>query len=69
MELMENTDTVVVISAGNAFNWASASIFSYLYNDDVSFDTVGAPGSYANAFTVASVKNAGSVSNYFTAAG
>ena len=66
MEMMADTDTVVVISAGNAGNWAAASTFSYLYNDDVSFDTVGAPGSYANAFTVASVENDGSVGYYFT---
>ncbi|MBQ7099280.1 MAG: S8 family serine peptidase [Oscillospiraceae bacterium] len=66
MELMENTDTVVVISAGNASNWPVASTFGYLYHDDVSFDTVGAPGSYANAFTVASVDNDGSVGHYFS---
>ena len=66
MELMETTDTVVVISAGNASNWPATSIFGYLYHDDVSFDTVGAPGSYANAFTVASVDNDGSVGDYFT---
>ena len=65
MEMMTETDTVVVISAGNAFNWAAASTFGYLYNDDVSFDTVGAPGSYNSAFTVASVDNDGAVGNYF----
>ena len=69
MEMMTETDTVVVISAGNASNWAVASTFGYLYNDDVSFDTVGAPGSYASAFTVASVENDGSVGFYLTAAG
>ena len=66
MELMTHTDTVVTISAGNASNWPVASTFGYLYHDDVSFDTVGAPGSYANAFTVASVDNDGSVGNYFS---
>ena len=66
MELMETTDTVVVISAGNASNWPATSTFGYLYHDDVSFDTVGAPGSYANAFTVASVDNDGSVGEYFS---
>ncbi len=69
MEMMTHTDTVVVISAGNASNWAVASLFGYLYNDDVSFDTVGAPGSYASAFTVASVENDGTVGYYFNAAG
>ena len=65
MEMMTQTDTVVVISAGNAFNWAATTSFGYLYNDDVSFDTVGAPGSYANAFTVASVDSSGIVGFYF----
>ena len=66
MEMMTHTDTVVVISAGNASNWAAASTFGYLYNDDVSFDTVGSPGSYGNAFTVASVDNTGAMGYYFT---
>ena len=69
MDMMAETETVVVISAGNASSWPVASTFGYLYSDDVSFDTVGAPGSYANAFTVASVENDGAVGNYFTAAG
>ena len=69
MEMMKDTDTVVTISAGNAGNWAAASIFGYLYHDDVSFDTVGSPGSYGSAFTVASVENAGEVGYYFTASG
>ena len=69
MDMMTETDTVVVISAGNASNWAVASIFGYLYSEDVSFDTVGAPGSYASAFTVASVENDGTVGHYFEAAG
>ena len=69
MEMMTETDTVVSISAGNASNWSVASIFGYLYNEDVSFDTVGAPGSYANAFTVASVENDGGVGNYFAVNG
>ena len=66
MEMMTQTDTVVVISAGNASSWAAASTFGYLYNDDVSFDMVGSPGSYGNAFTVASVENSGSMGFYFT---
>ena len=66
LEMMTHTDTVVVISAGNAYNWATASTFGYLYNDDVSFDTVGSPGSYGSAFTVASVENDGAMGFYFT---
>ena len=69
MEMMTQTDTVVVISAGNASNWAATTMFGYLYNDDASFDAVGAPGSYSSAFTVASVENDGTVGFYFTANG
>ena len=69
MEMMTHTDTVVTISAGNAYNWAAASTFGYLYHDDVSFNTVGSPGSYGSAFTVASVENSGAVGYYFTASG
>ena len=69
MQMMTETDTVVVISAGNAGNWAAATGYGYLYHDDVSFDTVGAPGSYASAFTVASVDNSGNVGAYFAANG
>ena len=67
MEMMTQTDTVVVISAGNASNWSVASTYGYLYHDDASFDTVGAPGSYASAFTVASVDNDGTIGYYFEA--
>ena len=69
MEMMTQTDTVVVISAGNASNWAATTMFGYLYNDDASFDSVGAPGSYSSAFTVASVENDGTVGFYFEANG
>ena len=69
LEMMKDTDTVVTISAGNAYNWASASTFGYLYSDDVSFDTVGAPGSYGSAFTVASVNNDGAIGSYFDVGG
>ena len=68
LEYMTQTDTVVVASAGNASNWAAASIFGYLYNDDVNLDTVGAPGSHTNFFTVASVENDGGVGTAFQVA-
>ncbi len=63
------TDTVVVASAGNSYSWQEATLFGYLYNDDVNMDTVGAPGSYTNFFTVASVENDGGVGLAFRAAG
>ena len=69
LEMMTHTDTVVAISAGNDSHWATTALFGYLYNDDVSFDTVGAPGSYESAFTVASVQNEGTVGYWFEAYG
>ena len=70
LEYLETTDTVVVMSAGNSGNWAdNAWSGGYLYNDGVNFDTVGMPGSYTNALTVASVNNIGSVGNYFAVGG
>ena len=66
MEMMKRTDTVVTISAGNAYSWAAYSTFGHLYHDDVSFNTVGSPGSYGSAFTVASVENSGAVGYYFS---
>ena len=69
LEYMTQTDTVVVASAGNAYNWPMASLFGYLYHDDVNFDTVGSPGSHSSFFTVASVENDGGVGMAFRVAG
>lgn len=68
---LEHTDTVVAISAGNVGSWAD-SAFNWnhnLYGDDVSYYTVGSPGSYANAFTVASADNNGATGLEFTVNG
>ncbi len=53
------SSTLVVISAGNSGSWADYSEVYGGHNltDDVSVDTVGSPGSYTNAFTVASANN------------
>ena len=70
LEYLEQTDTVVVMSAGNSGHWAkNAWSGGYLYNDGASFDTVGMPGSYTNSLAVASVDNQGAVGGYFTVAG
>ena len=70
LSFLETTDTVVAISAGNSGAWADAAAAERLYDDGVNFDTVGSPGSYTNAFTVASVNNAnssvGDMPEYFT---
>ncbi len=55
LDFLTTTDTVVVVSAGNSGQWAEATQSGLLYADDVSFHTGGAPGSYTNALTVASV--------------
>ena len=64
LDFMATTDTVVVISAGNSGHWAEYTSPTSLYADGVSFHTGGSPGSYANAFTVASVDNDGIVGKY-----
>ncbi len=69
LDYLETTDTVVAISAGNSGTWAYSSAAGNLYNDGVNFDTVGSPGSYTNALTVASVDNDGSVGEGFTVGG
>ncbi len=52
-------DTVVTMSAGNSYAWASYSNYGYLYSEDANFATGGSPGSFTNSFTVASVNNDG----------
>ena len=63
LDYMTTTDTVVVASCGNSYDWATATTYGYLYSDDVNMDTVGSPGSYSSFFTVASVENSGGVGN------
>lgn len=53
------SDTIVSISAGNDGAWGEYSELGANTVWDVSLDTVGSPGSYANALTVASVNNSG----------
>ncbi|MBQ7230260.1 MAG: S8 family serine peptidase [Oscillospiraceae bacterium] len=71
MDELSKTDTVVAISAGNSGPWAEMAENSlnmggmgYLYNTDVSLDTVGQPGSFANSLAVASVENDGMIGFY-----
>lgn len=62
---LENASSVVTVSSGNAGYWAkNADPIGYLYNDGVSMQTDGQPGSYANSLTVASVDNDGFIGNY-----
>jgi N-acetylmuramoyl-L-alanine amidase len=57
---MTESDTVVVMSAGNNSYWAENSTYGYLYGEDVNYATGGSPGSFTNVFTVASIDNDGS---------
>lgn len=67
---LANCGSVVTISAGNAGHWAdNAYTNGYLYADDVSTQTNGSPGSYTNAFTVASSDNKGTYGEYITIGG
>lgn len=59
MNKLTRTNTVVSISAGNAGFWAEPSYYGASLTTDVSADTVGSPGSYTDAFTVASAENIG----------
>lgn len=61
LDMLAESDTVVVMSAGNSYSWPqySANTYSYLYIEDVNMDTAGSPGSYVNTLGVASVDNAG----------
>ncbi|MGN0350989.1 MAG: S8 family serine peptidase [Roseburia sp.] len=56
---LQGCDTVVSISAGNAGRWSDSSYYGGNLASDVNLDTVGSPGSYTNAFTVASAVNSG----------
>ncbi len=65
---LEGTSTVVSISAGNSGRWSDDSTWGVNLSRDVNQDTVGSPGSYTNALTVASAVNSGMVGNYFATA-
>ncbi|SDH29855.1 lactocepin [Pseudobutyrivibrio sp. 49] len=62
---LEGTSTVVSISAGNSGRWSDSSQYGANLSKDVNLDTVGSPGSYLNALTVASAVNSGLTSFYF----
>ncbi|MBR6426110.1 MAG: S8 family serine peptidase, partial [Oscillospiraceae bacterium] len=74
MNNLVNSDTVVVMSAGNSYGWSYATDMGTalgsvpsVYSDGVNFDTVGSPGSFTNTLAVASVNNDGFTGAYLTA--
>ena len=66
MENLVNSDTVVTMSAGNSGHWAEHTVHKGLYDDGISFDEAGSPGSYTNSLSVASVNNSGYVGSFVT---
>ena len=71
MDDLTKSGVVVAISAGNSGPWAETAEnalnlggMGYLYNTDVSQDTLGQPGSFTNSLCVASVENDGMVGYY-----
>ena len=64
-ERLVETDTVVTISAGNYGYWAENTAPGQLYRDGINYATGGSPGSYTNAYTVASLDNDGTISPTF----
>ena len=70
MENLEKSGIVAAMSAGNSGAWMeNASSGGYLYDDDVSMQTNGTPGTYTNALAVASVDNRGITGEYVTVGG
>ena len=56
LDSLQQTDTVVTISAGNSYAWDYRADHD-LYVEDVRFATNGSPGSYSNSLAVASVES------------
>lgn len=70
MDGLVETNSTVVISAGNSYNWTYAAsniqidektFYGQLYLDDVSEDTVGSPASFTNSLSIAAAENVGVV--------
>jgi lactocepin len=60
MNKLISSNTVAAISAGNSYPWNSTNApYGMLYGENTIFNTVGSPGSYINAFTVAAAQNVG----------
>ena len=66
MVSLSERGVVVCISAGNSGGWSDYDLnLGYLYADEVSMHTAGAPGTYTNALTVASADNVGNTGHFF----
>lgn len=66
MDNLTDSGVMVCISAGNSGGWSDYDLnLGYLYADEVSMHTAGAPGTYTNALTVASADNVGNTGHFF----
>ncbi len=68
MDSLTANGVVVCMSAGNSSNWAANSVNNvpYLYDNEISLQTDGSPGSFTNSLAVASVNNDGATGSFFT---
>ena len=69
MDSLDETDTVVCMSAGNSGNWAEDSVNGLLFAEDSNTGRVGSPGAYENSLAVASADNIANTAEYFTVNG
>ena len=69
LDSLTQSGTVVTISAGNNGTWADQTQYGYIYSTDSKLHTGGSPGTFANAFTVASVDNDGATGLYIEVGG
>lgn len=69
LDSLTSSSTVVTMSSGNSYNWATYTAYGYLYSDDHNLSTAGSPSTYANSLAVASVENDGFIGKYLEVAG
>ena len=68
LERVVESGLVVVASAGNSGAWADETIVGAPYADSASWATVGAPSTFTNMLSVASVENIGRTGKYIEVA-
>lgn len=70
LDRLQQTDTVVTIAAGNYGSTINKGVdVDMLRIEDVNLNTICDPGSFTNAFTVASTESNSNIGSYFTVNG
>lgn len=69
MDSLDETDTVVCMSAGNSGNWAEDSVNGLLFAEVPTPAASAPPGAYENSLAVASADNIANTAEYFTVNG